>query len=114
MANFIQSSKVLNALRGNDFQVKKEALDTIDEVVGRMLDVLVEGTQSEDIKSIGSDDVFRLFRKPKSSVDVLANKDTDKKGCSRCGGIKDKFVQHGRNIQELVSDEALIMYNKTQ
>ena len=116
MAKFTQVSKVRDFLRGNSFQIKAEALDSIDEIVGRMLESVIEGAIDEGIKSIGSDDVHRFFiSKSKKRVDVLADEETpDRKGCPRCAGIQDKFIQHGRNIQELVSDEALIMYNNNQ
>lgn len=114
--NLIQSSKVKARLRGNGFQIKAEVYNDIDNFLAKSLDKLISGAKSENIKSIGTDDVFRILGVPKKEasvdekVDVLANKT---KGCSRCGGIKDNFVKYGRDLQAVVSDEAQRLLNRS-
>ena len=112
MADLIQVSKVRNFLKGNGFQIKAEALDTVDESIGRMLEGLIQGAVSEDIKSIGTDDVHRLFKpQSKKRVDVLV--DNEEKHCSRCRGIQSRFIEYGRNLQAVVSDEAQMLLSRS-
>ena len=73
---FIQVSKVQKYLRGNKFQIKAEVFDAVDEFVGRSLERLIEGALSENIKSIGTDDVARFLGRPKKETNSNENVDS--------------------------------------
>lgn len=116
--NYIQISKVRNRLKGNNFQIKAEAFETIDSTIGRMLDGLIQSTKSEGIKSIGTDDVIRLFApkgsKAKQNVDVLADGEQPKeeRACQKCANIKPPFLKLARSIQTFVYDEVKAIFSR--
>lgn len=113
MVRFIQVSKVEKKLRGNNFQIKKPCYEEIDRIVGFMLDALIEGAQSEGIKSIGTDYIARQMLKgnltKKKSSDVLADKNT---GCKRCGILKKPFIEFAKNLQVFTIEEAKVIASK--
>lgn len=105
---YIQSTKVREKLRGNGFQIKAECFLTIDSVVNKLLEKLIEGAQSDNIKSIGTDDVLWILgiKETIRVVDDPNGKTPVMRTCSRCGGIEQRYLSHARNVQALVSDEA--------
>ena len=108
MIRFIQVSKVRELLRGNKFQIKKECFPEIDRIFGELLESLIMGAQSEDIKSIGIDDVRRLISTKKKSSDVLANNSS----CKRCATLKEPFLKFAKQLQVFTVEEAKIMASK--
>ena len=100
---FIRKSFVQQKLRGNGFKVKPEVYGVIDDFLSRALDRLIESVGSDNIKTLGTDEVLSYLKIPKAQSPVAkqakVETSSENNWCDRCIILHDWMIPLARSIQ---------------